>query len=71
MNKYIKSSVIVVAALYIVFAGLLIASAVLEWGVDWSQAQTWLVKGAVLAVILLVINTIVAFLTSRLSDHQK
>lgn len=66
MTKYISSSIIVVVAFYAIFAGLLAITSVLEW-TKWDEIGDWLAKGALVALIFLVLNAIVAFLTTLIS----
>lgn len=66
MNKsltYIKHTAVVLIALYVIFAGLLAASAVLSWA-TWAQVSDWLTKAAAVFAILLVINIIVSMLVN-------
>lgn len=66
MNKsltYIKHTAVVLVALYVIFAGLLAASAVLGWA-TWIQVGDWLTKAAAVFAILLVINIIVSMLVN-------
>lgn len=66
MNKsltYIKHTAVVLIALYVIFAGLLAASAVLSWA-TWVQVGDWLTKAAAVFAILLVINIIVSMLVN-------
>ena len=68
MNRYAISSVITVIALYLLFAGLAAISAVLEW-VTWEEVTDWLIKGAFVASIFLVLNIVIALLT-QLIPHS-
>lgn len=66
MNKsltYIKHTAVVLVALYVIFAGLLAASAVLNWA-TWTQVGDWLTKAAAVFVILFIINIIVSMLVN-------
>lgn len=66
MNKsltYIKHTAVVLVALYVIFAGLLTASAVLSWA-TWTQVGDWLIKAAAVFAILLIINIIVSMLVN-------
>jgi len=60
---YIKHTAVVLVALYVIFAGLLAASAVLNWS-TWTQVGDWLTKAAAVFAILLVINIIVSMLVN-------
>ncbi len=62
MSKYTINSFIVVLALYVIFAGASVVSAILDWAA-WSDVQDWLQKGAVIAVVLLVVNLGITVLT--------
>ena len=69
MQKYITNSVVVVAALYVVFAGLLVVAAVLDT-TSWVEVKDWLVKGAAVACVVLAINIVITFLT-QLIPHSE
>jgi len=72
MQKYVTNLVVVVASLYVVFAGLLLLAVVLEW-VQWAEIKEWLVKGVGVAAVFVSINVVVAFLMQLLpnSDSNK
>lgn len=66
MNKslnYVKHTAVVLVALYVIFAGLLAASAVLAWA-TWAQVGDWLTKAAIVFAILLVVNIFVSMLVN-------
>ncbi len=69
MTKYTVNSLIVIVALYAVFAGVSVITVVLGWA-SWSDVQDWLQNGALIAGVFLVVNLAITWLASLVSRQQ-
>ncbi len=70
MKKYITNTTIVIASLYVIFAGLSAAAVVLEW-TTWDKVGDWLAKALALAGIVLAINIVVSLITQFLPHSDQ
>lgn len=65
MNKYITSSFITILGLYVVFVGLMGIAAILDW-TTWDIVTEWSVKIGASALVVFLINCVIALLTKFL-----